>query len=217
MPRYLIIALILGGALLFVFRIFLKFYAGISGTRSMVAQDFKTLGELVDSYELAPLQYSELDLLSRNHDVSAKAEVYANLEHGQFFSIYEEPIMAFASKEYLNNDRKVAVVKFNKKKYHFDQHASQVTMTLDGKTIGEVSLADGLKVALNGREVHIDADSSSALIPLSVNDKHLLSIATADEETGVEGRMLHKIKEHTDEEGELILMAIAFALANKQI
>jgi hypothetical protein len=217
MPRYILIALILGGALVFLGRIFYQFFKGISGTRSMVAKDLKELDGILDQYELAPWTHAEFDLISRNHDVSAKSELYAQVEHGQFLSIYHEPIMAFATKAYHNNERRLAAIKINDKKYHFDIFGQKVTMSQDEKPIGEVTITDGLQVKWLGHKLHIDAASGSGLIPLSIDDKLTLSIASADEHTASEGRMLHRISDQTAEESELVLLSIAFALANKQI
>lgn len=217
MPRLIVIALILGGVAYFLFRVLNEFWGGISGTKSAVAEDFKYLDQLVDQYELAPWVQEELDLISREHDVSSQSLLYANLEHGQFYSIYEEPIMAFATKEYKNNDRRLAVIKFNGKKYHFNHFEDKVKMSHNGKDIGLISTDNGLWIEMQGKKLHIDSVSSSGLIPLSINENHKISIATADEHTGIAGRMLHKIEQHDNKEGELIILSVAFALADKQI
>ncbi len=195
----------------------MKFSAGISGTRSAVIKDFKFLEESIDQYELAPWHHKEIDLISRNHDVTAENQLYSRVEHGQFYSIYQEPIMAFAMKEYTENDRRLAVVKFNDKKYHFNVLGQEVELLHQDRKIGEVSVQDGLQIKMNGHKLHIDANTTSGLIPLSIDDKHTLSIAAEDEFAGASGRMLHKIHETGEEESELILISIAFALANKQI
>ena len=70
---------------------------------------------------------------------------------------------------------------------------------------------------MGGRKVYIDSLSATGLIPLELNDQHTLSIASEDEFVGASGRMLHKIQESDEKANELILVAVAFALADKQI
>lgn len=218
MVRLLIILLVIGGAVIFILKELYLFLGGISGTNNAALKDFVELEGLVDSFELSPWDPSELDLISRNHMAQAKKPMYAYVEYGYFISIYEEPIMAFATKEYNNNSRRLAVVKFNNKKYRFSQYEGKVDLyRSDGKTIGKVSVDNGLKINLKGKEVFIESHATSGLIPLSIDSKHILGIATADDQTGTGGRMLRKINDYKSEEGELILLSIAFALANKQI
>ena len=195
----------------------MKFNAGISGTRSAVLKDLKDLSKLLGQYELAPWLHREVDLISRNHDVTLENQMYARLEHGQFFSIYEEPIMAFAVKEYTEQDRKVGGVRFNDKTFMFHTHEGQVTLLSNNEPAGSVNIEQGVRIEKDGNEVFIDAESTTGLIPLSVNEEHALSIASEDEFVGVSGRMLHQLKDMDEKESELVLISVAFALANKQI
>ena len=217
MPRLIIIALVLGGALFFIYRVISEFFGRISGTKSQVKEDFKELNALVDAYELSPWPKQELELLSRQHDVQSKNLLYSYVEHGQFYSIYEEPIMAFATKEYEQNQRRLAVVKFNGSKYQFDIHDGAVTMMKGLKVVGSVEVNNGLSIHLNGNHLHIDAQTTSELIPLTVNNEQKLSIISTDEDNGLPGRLLHKINQYSIEESELIILSVAFALADKQI
>ena len=218
MSRYVILGLILGGFAYFIFRVINEFFGGIAGTRSAIRDDFKMLEQYVDSYQLAPWSYEELDIISREHDVTAKSLMYSQLEHGQFFSIYEEPILAFASKTYLNTDRRLYAIKFNKTKYYFNVFEGVVELYKQKKAIGSVKIDDGLSIRMDNGQVHIDPHESRAgLIPLMVNQTHKLSIATADEHVGLAGRMLHKKDDIDINDGELIVLSIAFALADKQI
>lgn len=217
MPRLIFISLILLGVALFIVRVIMKFNAGISGTRSAVKNDFKQLAALLDAYELAPWHYKEIDLISRNHDVTSQHQMHARMEHGQFYSIYEEPILAFAVKEYTENNRRIGGVKLNNKKYLFNVFEDQVELFHEDQALGQISIKNGVSLEHKGSKVHIDAYSGTGLIPLSVNDEHCISIAAEDEFVGVAGRMLHKLKDLDQDENELVLISVAFALANKQI
>ena len=125
--------------------------------------------------------------------------------------------MAFATKEYEQNQRRLAVVKFNGSKYQFDIHDGAVTMMKGLKVVGSVEVSNGLSVHLNGNHLHIDAQTTSELIPLTVNNEQKLSIISTDENNGLPGRLLHKISQYSIEESELIILSVAFALADKQI
>ncbi len=217
MPRIILIALIIGAVAYFIFRVFNDFFGGISATRSVVRNDFKQLDDLVDRYQLEPWRTEELDLISRRHDVTSENLMYSSIEHGQFFSIYEEPILAFATKEYQNNEKRLAVIKFNGKKYHFEVGQENALITEKGKEIGTINMEEGVRFNHMDRVLFIDSMSNSGLIPLTVNDEHTLSIATEDEYTGHTGRMLHSLATHDNRDAEMIILSIAFALADKQI
>ena len=215
--RYIIIGLVLGSAIYFIMKVILQFKVGISGTRSMVQKDFKTLEDLVDQYSLSPWHQKEIDILSRHHDVSSQSHIYATIEHGQFYSIYHEPIMAFASKIYDQNERTLVVLKINDAKYQFDIHNGHVDMRKNGRAGGQVTYTTGLEIQMNNHTLEIDAQSRTGLIPLRIDGHHKISIASSDDTTGSAGRMLHKVHEHTPEESELILVSLAYALATKEI
>lgn len=213
----IVLAVVLGGALYFIFREIMKYKSGISGTRSAAIKDLLELEEIVDGYELAPWHLEEIDLISRNYEVQTKSELHAFVDYGCFLSIYEEPIMAYATKEYKNNERRLIVLRFNQSTYHFNILGSKVEMTQGGKAIGQVSLDSGLEIDLRGNRAQIDTSDVVGLIPLSLDKKEILGIATDDEQAGHTGRMLKKLNDYDEKDGELILLSISFALANKQI
>lgn len=213
----IVIALVLGGAAYFIVREIMKYLSAISGTRSAATADLLALDELVDEFELAPWQLEEVDLISRNHSVESKTEMHAYVDYGVFYSIYDEAIMAFATKEYKNNDRRLIVIKFNETKYHFNIFGPKIEMTVNRKPHGTISLDDGISVDLNGSKASITDFDGPGLIPLSINDQEILGIATDDDMAGHSGRMLRKLSDYDADKGELILLSLSFALANKQI
>ena len=213
----IVIALVLGGAVYFIVREIMKYLSAISGTRSAALADLLALDELVDEFELAPWQLEEVDLISRNHEVESKTELHAYVDYGYFKSIYDEPIMAFATKEYKNNERRLIVIKFNDTKYHFNIFGPKIEMTANRKPHGKISLDDGISLDLNGSKASITDFDNPGLIPLSINDQEILGIATDDDLAGHSGRMLRKLNDYEVEQGELILLSLSFALANKQI
>lgn len=218
MIRFLIVSLVLGGAILFILNELVKFFGGISGTRSSVQGDFQELQAIVDGYELSPWSPEELDLISRDHHAESKSAMFSYIEYGYFESIFQEPIMAFATKEYNNNSRRLSVVKFNDKKYLFNEFEGKVALQRpDHKILGKVSIEEGVKIKLGRNQSNIRSYADAGLIPLSIDNKHILGIATDDELTGSGGRMLRKINDHNPGHSELIQLSVAFALANKQI
>ena len=87
----------------------------------------------------------------------------------------------------------------------------------DGKPAGRLNVENGVNMNYKGVHVNIDVDSFSELTPLNVNKMHKISIAGEDKLTGMQGRMLHQTGNVTEAEGEIVLLSVAFALANKQI
>lgn len=195
----------------------MDYLSGISGTRSAARQDLLELDEILDVYELGEWDNDELELLSRRYEVAQKTEVHAYVDYGCFFSIYDEAIMAFAHKEYKQNDRELIVIAFHDKRYHFNMLAGKVEMTVKSKGHGEVDLSDGMKMSLGGKTAHIDTNMTAGLIPVTIGSKEVFGIATEDDLTKDAGRMLQKLQDYTAEEGAIMKLAISFALANKQI
>lgn len=213
----LVIVLVLASAAYFIFKIIMDYLSGISGTRAAARQDLLELDELLDVYELGEWDNDELELLSKRYEVAQKTEVHAYVDYGCFFSIYDEAIMAFAHKEYKQNDLQLIVIAFHDKRYHFNMRGGRVEMTVKAVKGGDVDLSNGMKLSLGGKTAHIDTNMSSGMIPISIGDKEVFGINQDDNLTGESGRMLQKLLDYTPEEGEILKLAISFALANKQI
>lgn len=218
MIRLFLVTAILIGVAIFILKILRDFFAGLQGTTSMALKDFNKLRDYLDLYELAPWDPSEVDLISRNYEVSAERGLLGHEEHGVFFSIYNEPIFAFANKPYEQNNRELIAIKVNNSIYQFDIHNDKVVKFLkNGKPAGRLNIEHGVQMNYKGVHVNIDVHSLSELVPLNVNRAHKISIAGEDKLTGMQGRMLHQTGSLTEVEGEIVLLSVAFALANKQI
>ena len=213
----IVITVLLLGFVYFIAKVIMDYLSGISGTRSAARQDLLQLDELLDVYDLGEWDDHEIELLSRRYEVAQKTELYAYIDYGCFFNIYDEAIMAFAHKEYKENNRELIVIAFHDKRFHFNMNAGKVEMTQKTVGAGEVDLSDGLKVHLGNKTAHIDTNMSTGLIPMTVGSKEIFAIATEDELTKDTGRMLHKVQDYTPEEGAIMKLALSFALANKQV
>ena len=216
MQRIVIIILVTA-AVYFIFQVILKYLSAISGSSSAARQDLLQLDELLDVYDLGEWDDHEIELISRRYGVAQKSELYSYIDYGCFFNIYDEAIMAFAHKEYKENDLELIVIAFHNKRYHFTMKGGRVSMTQKTTKGGDIDLSDGMKLQLGSKTAHIDTNMSSGLVPMSVGSKEIFGIATEDELTKDSGRMLHKLQDYTPEEGAVMKVALSFALANKQI
>jgi len=213
----IVIIVVLAAAAYFIYQTIMNYLSAISGSRSAARQDLLQLDELLDVYDLGEWDDHEIELLSRRYEVAQKTELYSYIDYGCFFSIYDEAIMAFAHKEYKENDLELIVIAFHDKRYHFTMKGGIVSMSQKSVQGGEIDLSDGMKLQLGNKTAHIDTNMSSGLMPLSVGNKEIFGIATEDELTKDSGRMLHKLQDYTPEEGAVMKVALSFALANKQV
>lgn len=217
MPRFLLLALVLGGSLVFILKIFFDFWAGISGTRSAVFKDVNSLLDLIADYNLTPWNHKEINLISRLAEVNTASDLVSITRHGVYFSIYHEPMLAYAVKEYRNNGKKVICMRFNDQSYSMIWQKGKGAITKDKEEIGQINLQNGVELKQGDQKVFIDSKSTAGLVPVELNGEYTMSVivhAVGDKD---QSRVLKQVKDHDDEEGELLLMTIAYALIEEHI
>ncbi|MEL6123804.1 MAG: hypothetical protein AAFQ02_03315 [Bacteroidota bacterium] len=217
MTRVVLMLLILGGAFLFIAKTLFDFFGGISGTASVLERDLRSLQDRLREYLLTPWEHDEMDLLSRQVELSSKMGATSYEQLGTYQSIYQEPILAFGSKEYKNRNRRIAAVRYNDREYGFIIRGSKATIYSNGKAKGDILLKDGLKIIRGTRTLTIDLQSSSDLKPVILNGKPMLFIDADENPQTDQTRLIQKLASHDDAEGDLLQLAVAFAVADRLI
>lgn len=217
MPRLILMLLILGGASFFILKTLFDFFGGISGTRSAIRKDIEELLAGLRQYELSPWNHDELDLISRKHESQVKKTPLADLEYGIYYSIYQEPILAYAVKEYRNSPKRLVVVRYNEQEYSFVVTGSKVRIVENNQSKGDIELRDGIKVIRGARTLQIQQSTNSELLPVEINGEPMLFIQAEEHAQTDQSRLIQKLKVHDDYEGDLLLLSIAYALADRQV
>jgi len=161
--------------------------------------------------------FRRLDLISRSTKTVIKKLPLADLQYGIYYSIYQEPILAFALKEYRNSKRRLIVVKYNDKEYSYVVTGNKVRIIRNGKAKGDIDIKDGIKVIRGARTLHIDYNEGKELFPVKINGEPMLFIQAEEFAQTDQSRIVQKLKVHDDYEGELLLLSLAFALADKHV
>ena len=217
MPRLLLIALVLGGALFFVAKVVFDFWIGISGTRSVLIRDVALLRDLIASYSLEPWNHNEIDLISRRAEVNFKKEVISETKYGVYFSIYEEPVLAFAVRTYKQTGKKLIVCRYNDDEYSMIKQRNKVYIKKGEIGIGSISLDKGIQLSKEGDKVFIDSNSTAGLLPVELNGDYSMSVIAHQAGDQDQYRVLKKVDPHQEKEGELLLMTVAYALIEEHI
>ncbi|MFT6808570.1 MAG: hypothetical protein ACJA01_001795 [Saprospiraceae bacterium] len=217
MPRLLLIALVLGGALIFITKVIFEFWGGISGTRSAVFRDISLLRGLISSYALEPWNHNEIDLISRRAEVNSKKELTSDTKYGVYYSIYEEPVLAFAMRTYQHSEKKLIVFRYNNDAYTMIKQRDKVTVRKGKTEIGVITLDKGIQLAIKEDNVFIDSRSTAGLLPVELNGDYSMSVIAHQEGDLDQYRVLKKVDPHKEDEGELLLMAVAYALIDEHI
>ena len=217
MPRLILMLLIIGGASFFILKTIFDFIGGISGTRSAIRKDIALLFAAIDQYDLSPWNHDELDLISRRTETVTKRLALADVQYGVYYSIYQEPILAFGLKEYRNTKKRLIVVKYNQEEYAYVVNGSKVRIVQKGKAKGDIDLKDGIKVIRGARTLNIDVRNNLELLPVEINGEAMLFIQSEEHAQTDQSRIIQRLKEHNEYEGELLLLSLAFALADRHV
>jgi len=210
-------ALVLGGAFFFIAKVIFEFWGGISGTRSAIFRDISVLRDLIAGYDLEPWDHNEIDLISRRAQVNSKKELTSDTKYGVYYSIYEEPVLAFAVRTYQHSEKKLIVFRYNDDEYTMIKQRNKVIVRNGKSEIGKITLDKGIQLAIESNNVFIDSRSTAGLLPVELNGDYSMSVIAHEEGDLDQFRVLKKVDPHKEEEGELLLMTVAYALIDEHI
>ncbi len=215
MMTIIIIAALLGAAILFIFFQIFQFKSGISGTKSALVKDVELLKRHLDQYDLVEWKADELGILSRIGESSLKNELMADVEHGVFYSIYHEPLLAFATKEYRGNCSRVIVLRFNNTDYAYLPDEGHLRVEKNGEKYAQLNDDKGIEIVSDKDSLSIHTFESISMLPVYVNNVQTLSINTDD--GSKQSRVINAIKPMAEGQEELLILALVYAILDKQI
>lgn len=210
-----IVFLVLAAALSFIGYQFFTFYKGISSTKSVYQKDLDRLSAILSEKTLAPWEKDELDILSRVGESNVERSLFGDIEQGVLYSIYHEPIMAFATKVYSADNHKIMLMRINADNYGFISDEDQWSVSKNNQEIGKIKAGNGVEFTSQNDKLLIDNTSNSELIPVIYNDTHVVSINSDDKIK--QSRVINPIKEMNDRAEELFLIGLGFAIIDNQI
>jgi hypothetical protein len=210
--RFIIVALIAMGALLFILSEVLKFSKSIFGFNRRLASDIKSLRKTIEKRqeELVPLDLNELKLLSG--DVSSHQNIHRleGQESNVLKSVYDESLGVVAHKFYEELDQGVLVLKLLLREWVFVYNKGETKIFQNGKhryTFSENQLKnkDSSQVLLTLER------GSDTIIKLMSKGNHLASIDT-DESDSEFSKILSYCDPTDKTDEDYILLAVVFYL-----
>jgi hypothetical protein len=212
---YYLIGLILVSVLGFIGYQVYTFLLGISSTQSVYLKDLQLLQKVLEDRELAPWKEDEIDILSRIGDSNIERTIYGNIEHGVVYSIYHEPILAFATKKYSADEKLIISMKINSDYYGFICTDDIWKVSKNDVFYGSIDNREGLLLTSNSNNLSFETNSNAELVPVIYNDINVASINTNDQIK--QSRVINPLIEFDAQQAELFLVGLGFAIMVKQI
>lgn len=212
--RYFIFLAFVLGALGFIIYQIVKFALSISGKQSQITRDVKSLRDNIDPYmeQLVPLDSEELPLFSLNQIDRKSTKTIHSITTGVFTSIYQEPLLAYAYKQYAGSDYKVIIAQTYNDEYMYISRGDRTDVYLNDDAIGYMMGSDRLySMAKEGHNLiaNIAADKALSSHPIYVGDREVGEVNNPMRLTGPTPRAFQCLEQMHDQEQKYFL-ALSF-------
>lgn len=208
MLRLLVFFLVFVGAVGFILYQLLSFGLFMKSGRGQTAKDIEDLKDMLQDLrsQLVPFNENELSLLSLSQSSRSVKRGIHNTSVGVFDSIYHEPLIAYAYKDYMGSDKALMVAMTNRNEWIYDIAEGATEVFLNGKPVGHIG-PDG---TLRGKEsnralAHIDVDQRVSSYPVYVGSREIGHVANPNMVTDVNPRAFHLYGDLEADEEDLFL------------
>ena len=158
----------------YVVYLFFDFNKGLSTTKSVLLKDIQSLEDRLVDIELSP--WDEIDILSRIGDSQSSKKIFGDVETAVLYSIYHEPILAYATKRYLHDGTLSYAVKFDDQVYSIVPHnATMLVVNQGDQEIARINTQE-LNISGKGQQVKIYHEDRTDLLPVSFDGETKLLI-----------------------------------------
>ncbi len=175
---FFFLALVFGGIGFIVYQI-VQFAMSISGKKSQISRDVTTLRDEVDNYldRLIPISTEELNLFSFHQIETNTSKSLHTIHRGVFTSIYQEPLLAYAHKQYSGSDYSLLLAMTHQNEYLYIRKGARTDVYINDDAIGYI---------VGGQKLYAMEDKGNDLLA-SIQSNRLLTqhpISIADREVG---------------------------------
>ncbi len=195
--------------LVFIFYFFfLHFQPGFK----KVQKDLAEIKQQTSSIEeqLIPWSGEEMELLSLKQIHQKKGSGILGSGQGVFTSIYDEPMVLYAYKNYIaTRPNNVIWAKTAQHEYVYRTKNGRTSIHLNDQLIGDLS-QDGQLVAPRTKELlaKVERNSHLDLIPVQVGSKEVASIINPDKAETLNSRAVQLINESMQAQEEVLFLAL---------
>jgi len=207
-----VLALILGGiGLYLLYQILVNFNPG----KKRVQEDIRKMREELAPWvaKLVPWSKDEMELFSLNQIHQTVKKGIVRTAKGVYTSIYHEPMLAYAYKEYVSpGTNALLYVRTSKHEFVYRMRNKGIQIAMDGKAIGtideEMRLYGGKKNRLLAR-INKPSEETPLLLPVVVNDREVASLVNPDLTNSPNPRAFEFLKDDLQPDEENLLMSLA--------
>ncbi len=217
MTRFILLLLVIVGAGGFILKIMYDFWSGLAGSRNALRRDIIDLFGQIREYDLSPWLSEEIGLISRLAEVNSKTDLVAQTKYGVYFSIYQEPLLAFALKSYNNDTRRVMALRYNDRQYAIIVSGEKVEILYKDRPYGNILTTDGIEVSIKEEKIFVDVQSEASLLPVKLNDNYVMSILAHEPGDNDQTRVIEQVETLEERDVELLRLTIAYALVDEYI
>jgi hypothetical protein len=188
----------------------LRFLVGLQVTNRKLNQDIIDLKKKIEASVkelLVPWGPEELELLSLNHHSKKIQKGFHKAVQGVFNSIYYEPMIAFAYKEYYNISRRAIIVaRTDDHEFIYKIKSNRTEIFVDGKSFGLMNNEGQLISVYRKKIASIKADNVEYLT-VNIGQKHVANLMNPQTAEDTHLRVI-ELFQNINSEQEIILMSV---------
>jgi len=175
MGRFLAL-LILFAAVGFIAVQLFKFFISINSSKAQIRRDIEQLKlrmmEMVK--ELVPMNKAELELLSVNQSGVSVSRGINSVQTGAFTSIYNEPLLAYAYKNYSSGDKSILLVSTDSDDFIYMSEGATTKVFLNNSELGVVDSDGNMYDPVSRKQMaRIEADHVLSSHPVKIGEKEV--------------------------------------------
>lgn len=204
-----ILILSVGFIIVQVVNFFLSINSGSAQTKVDLAEMKSKIVTYVSS--LVPMTDTELELLSINQSGTATNRGLTSIKSGAFTSIYNEPLLAYAYKEYkYPADKSMLLISSESDDFIYLSNGPQTKVFVNDMELGLIS-ENGDLYDPNGEQLlaHIEIDQNLSTHPVKIGDREVGEIVNPKLNQSPNPRAYQFLEPMNDEESK-IFKALTF-------
>lgn len=210
----------MAGAIGFILYHIVQFALNINNPASLAKRDGAKLRELMGPYleRLVPFTDSEMELLSLNNNKTTKRKGRHTLVTGVFNSIFHEPLVAFAHKNYHGRQTSSLLVRTNEDEYFYLSNDGETQVYHNGQALGVIT-PDGNFLSPNRRQLlaHLSPEDVLKLHPVTIGDREVGKVINPLMKDKISPRAFQFLEEMNNREKNLFLSISLLSLVEETI
>ncbi len=207
MLRLLLFAAVALGGIGFIISQVFGFMFSLQGTKGKIRRDTNKLREELKAYldKLVPLDSTELELLSLNQSDRTVSRGMNKVIKGAFTSIYHEPLVAYAYKEYSAEAKKaVLLILTHDREFIYNIDGNTTELSINGQVYGTINNKGQL---LRDQQLlgELKVEDGLELSPFKAKDKLVARVKNPERVDTVNPRAFSILEPMNEEEEEIFL------------